>query len=120
MHRMYLTQRGNGQPNATIRQYRDVFNTKFNLSFFKPKKDQCPDCLAWKNMTEAEKTNEEAAQKYNTHIDNKKKVKKLKEDDITAAKAGNEEAGSATVRVITFDLEKVLYCPKGENAEFFL
>lgn len=119
MYRMYIIKRGNKQRNATLAQYREIFNTKFNLSFFKPKKDQCPDCLAWNNMTESEKAKAEAVKKYSDHIQDKKKVKLLKEDDLTASKAKNEAEGSSTVRVITFDLEKVLYCPKGENSDFF-
>ena len=80
MHRLNVMKEGN---KASLSQYRDIFNTRFNLAFFKPKKDQCPDCLHWKNLTEPEKTNE-ASQKYNEHV-NDKKVKILKEEDLKSS-----------------------------------
>jgi len=34
--------------NVTLRQYTDIFNNEFNLSFFKPKKDLCDECETYK------------------------------------------------------------------------
>ncbi|KAE9542364.1 hypothetical protein AGLY_003491 [Aphis glycines] len=47
MHRLYLNwikEKSTLDPrvlNTTLRQYPDIYNNNFNLSFFKPKKDQC-------------------------------------------------------------------------------
>ena len=45
----------NDKEVATSRQYRDIFNTEFNISFHKPKKDQCNTCTAYINATLEEK-----------------------------------------------------------------
>lgn len=101
---------------ATLRQYRDVFNKEFRLKFFRPKKDQCPRCLSWKNKTPDERT-EAAKLKHETHIENKKISQELKQKDI------DEVMNSAELRkkkcLITCDLEKVLLCPKGDNGDFY-
>ncbi|KAK3917835.1 putative chorismate mutase [Frankliniella fusca] len=34
---------------ATERQYRDIFNTKYNISFFLSKTDTCDECTTWTN-----------------------------------------------------------------------
>ncbi|XP_026727284.1 uncharacterized protein LOC113493484 [Trichoplusia ni] len=36
---------------ATKRQYETIFNTKFNYSFFKPKKDQCSTCFVYEQAS---------------------------------------------------------------------
>ncbi|XP_055912304.1 uncharacterized protein LOC129946218 [Eupeodes corollae] len=85
---------------VTLRQYRDIFNFNFNLSFYVPKKDQCDFCLKYENMTPEEKI----ASKFENdqHLFNKQKARELKEADKTAA-----QASSATVTAC-FDFEKIL------------
>ena len=41
---------------ASKHHYTDLFNTKFNLGFFRPKKDQCDLCEGYKNSTDEKKT----------------------------------------------------------------
>ncbi|KAE8737665.1 hypothetical protein FOCC_FOCC016869 [Frankliniella occidentalis] len=119
MYSMYViekTAENNGAKIATLRQYRDVFKKEFKLKFFKPKKDQCPRCLSWKNKTPQEKT-EEAKKKYEKHLADKKAGDEKKTADIQELKSSTEL--QKTVCVLTCDLEKVLLCPKGENGDFY-
>ena len=46
--------------------YSKIFNEKFNLSFFIPKKDQCEQCIAYENAKQDEKVDLEA--RYQMHL----------------------------------------------------
>ena len=138
MHGMYLIeQEAKEQKAASLRQYQDIFNSNFNYSFFSPKKDQCDVCLRWKNMSSEEKEDPNTLETYTKHIANKQRSRELKEADVKQAKDGASpdpdlpprDPGERTyvnlpksmreVCVATYDLEKVLYVPKGENAAFW-
>lgn len=68
---------------ATVRQYRDIFNGEFNISFFKPKKDQCDFCSIYSLSDETKKL--EIKNEYDIHIKNKILARELKDGDkITA------------------------------------
>lgn len=113
MFRMYLVERGEGTPfTANERQYREIFNTCFNLGFFKPKKDQCSLCIAF-DVPAAEMSQEKILE-YHQHREEKQRVRELKKMDKLQSKENN-----SNLRVATFDLQKILYCPKAENAEFY-
>lgn len=110
MYRLYLLERDITDPaTATLRQYRDVFNTFFNISFFKPKKDQCSQCAEWKR-TEAN------AESYNLHQNSKAHVRELKKQDKIFSRDSSQGSNQ---RVLTCDKQKVLYCPKSEMGEFY-
>ncbi|KAJ8688004.1 hypothetical protein QAD02_023799 [Eretmocerus hayati] len=95
--------------------YSDVFNTEFNISFYKPKKDLCNLCEQYKNSSPDEKRN--LQKKYDDHISNKLKVRELKEVDSLIAK----QPQNTYISVACFDLEKVLSYPKAEtNALHYL
>ncbi|KAK3931243.1 LOW QUALITY PROTEIN: Leucyl/phenylalanyl-tRNA--protein transferase [Frankliniella fusca] len=74
-----------------------------------PKKDQCSKCLVFKSLSPAQK--QEKEEDYNEHIKNKTRAREKKEKDV--------ENAEPSVCVCTFDLEKTLYCPKGEDAHFY-
>lgn len=113
MYRMYLMDGEEGAPKASERNYRDIFNTCFNLSFFKPKKDQCSLCTGFDAPNAV--NSQEKIMEYNKHREEKQKVRKLKMED----KLLSREEDNSNIRVVTFDLQKILYCPKGEIAEFY-
>ena len=46
------------QKTVSEKVYRDIFCNDYNLSAFKPKKDQCKFCEKWKGMTAEEKNKE--------------------------------------------------------------
>lgn len=98
---------------ATIRQYRDVFNFEYNISFFLPKKDLCDVCCTWENTPENEKTISEKT--YLDHIKNKNTVVAMKDSDTKEARLKT----STTLVVAHFDYEKALICPKGNVSVFY-
>jgi hypothetical protein len=114
MHTLYKIMRGDIPKTANLRQYRDIFKADFNLKFFKPKKDQCSTCLNWKNRTTQEKNKKGEEEKFQKHIDNKTKGNELKEADSARALEEKKE-----LCVASYDFQKILHCPKGENAAFF-
>ena len=114
MHRLYLAymqENNSGQQVATLRQYRDIFNTEFNISFFKPKKDQCDRCVVYAVATNKEKM--ELETEYQQHIQNKKIVRDLKDYDKLQA------VEDKTLCVACFDLQKVLITPSCEISSFY-
>lgn len=107
--------RGENEPNtATLRQYRDIFNGSFNLSFHKPKKDLCSFCVEYDGLSEEQKNHPDKKKAYDTHISDKERVRQLKIDDKDASR----EEGS-NVKVVTFDLQKVFFCPRSDVGECF-
>lgn len=84
--------------------YRHIFRTHFNLSFHKPRKDQCSTCTSYEAANAETKTN--MLEKYEDHIKNKERARQEKNLDKDAAKENPEKIHSAN-----FDLQQVLYVP---------
>lgn len=91
-------------PKASRRMYRDIFNTEFNLAFFKPKKEHCTECFTYKRADTTTKNSLQAA--YDSHMENKTRARKEKKADKEESKK-NE-----SVCFACFDLQKVLPTPK--------
>ncbi|KAE8737783.1 hypothetical protein FOCC_FOCC016751 [Frankliniella occidentalis] len=98
---------------ATIRQYKDVVNSNFNIGFFKPKKDQCGLCALIRSKHNPRHIKDQYKEKYAAHIKRKDLVKKIKQKDRTVAEKDKNFA------VISFDLQKQLPCPRSEVGTFF-
>lgn len=98
----------NSKPTATKHHYYDIFNTKFNIGFFKPKKDQCDICENYKNTIEKGKLENT----YKAHIDNKDTARKIKADKNDAKERKNS-------CMIVFDFQKVLIIPKTEASSLY-
>lgn len=96
---------------ATERQYRDMFNEEFNMSFNKPKKDLCDDCQAFENCTPQEKSLRKESQ--DKHIALKEVARNAKDADKLTA------INSSTTVAAVFDFEKVLVSPKCEAGTFY-
>lgn len=94
---------------ATKRQYETIFNTKFNYSFHKPKKDMCGQCTLY-HQADAERK-EQLKEAYTKHIKTKESVRELKTKDKL-------ESDPTTTVVAIFDLEKVLTIPQSEVGIF--
>ncbi|KAK3921498.1 Dynein assembly factor 4, axonemal [Frankliniella fusca] len=80
--------------------------------FLRLKKDRCSQCENWKYKTQAEKSAAGEQEKYDLHIANKKKGEALKKGRLTSKT-------EADLCVASFDFQKILYRPKGENATYF-
>lgn len=94
---------------ATKRQYETVFNSQYNYSFFKPKKDQCLSCSIYEQSDDATKATLEEQQ--NLHLHRKEKIRSIKKAEIETSDKCNET-------VAIFDLQKVLSVPQSEVGIF--
>lgn len=95
----------------TLRQYRDIVNTHFNLSFHLPKKDTCDQCHSFKQN---ENPSNELRVQYEKHQDSKKISRSLKSKDKI-------DAINSKGRIVcaTFDFQKVLSCPHGQMSVLY-
>ena len=82
------------------------FCTEFNLSFYRPKKDQCNACEIFKNRTADEK--EQLKESHENHMKQKQVAQDEKKKD--REKMANS---SGTTITATFDLQSVLQLPSG-------
>ena len=68
MYRMYIKWcRENGRPEAKLFTYRNIFKDNYNLGFYRPKKDQCPICVAFNSEVNP---TEKMLQDYEAHKQN--------------------------------------------------
>lgn len=113
MHMMYKTWMTNNEKTeiASERQYRQLFNTEFNISFHKTKKDRCDLCESWENANSDEKII--LKEKYESHILNKQLIRQQKDLDKKEAQTDK------LLCVSCFDLQKVLNVPRGETSAFY-
>ena len=81
--------------------YCNIFGKEYNLSFFKPKKDQCEMCTKYTLSRSKEHLQEE----YDAHIERKLSCQQAKTDDKNWAVVTNN------VAMATFDLQSVLQVP---------
>lgn len=94
---------------VSLNVYRRVFCTSCNLSFHKPKKDQCLLCYTYEQTKNSSVGNvDDLKHKYDRHIEYKNKSYIAKDQD---KKRSNEDPSFAS---ITIDLQKVLQIPSGD------
>ncbi|KAK3914271.1 Ribosomal RNA large subunit methyltransferase H [Frankliniella fusca] len=100
---------------ASARQYRKIFNEEFNIGFFMPKSDQCALCSRWKHATTEEKS--KMARQFALHTENRNISRNLKASDKLNSE---KEENFGKLCVASFDMQKILTCPKSEVADFLL
>ena len=86
--------------------YRKVFNTKYKLSFFMPKKDGCGTC-------EQHKVGKLSDEEYEAHITRKNDAQKEKNEDKQKA------ISNKSIHAICFHLEQVLTVPKSSVGDVY-
>lgn len=97
---------------ASRRQYIDIFDSKFSIGFFVPKKDQCNFCVSW-NLSEKNPEERAKLEKgYQEHVRNKIKCRELKDADKIIAKNLKQ---NPHLCMAVFDLQKTLNIPKAET-----
>lgn len=106
LYKDWLNEERYDNPAKTLRQYRDIVNSHFNLTFHIPKKDTCDQCHVFKNT---ENPSDELKTDYANHQKNKKVSRQLKNKDKEDAAQSN-----GLIVCATFDLQKVLSCPHGQ------
>ncbi|RVE41016.1 hypothetical protein evm_014334 [Chilo suppressalis] len=90
---------------ASKQQYERVFNSNYNYSFFKPKKDQCPLCSQYQQADSIEKASLE--ENHRKHLSTKKRVREIKKEE-------KETLNKDDTVVANFDLETFLNVPQSE------
>ncbi|CAH0403799.1 unnamed protein product [Chilo suppressalis] len=89
--------------------YYKIFTKEFNLGFFQPKKDQCDLCVSYNNSNTIEKQLLEV--KYLKHLEEKTLSRSEKEAD--------RQNITKDSKVVIYDLEAVLQCPRGDTSAFY-
>lgn len=110
MHRLYIEWREDGgfTNNATLSHYRKIFCTKYNLYFFKPKKD-CRDLYsAYEKMYAAAKLLHQA--NYEDHVLNKD----LARQSMIADK--QKALSDSTICVMNIDMQQVMELPNSHES----
>lgn len=110
LHRDYRSEcEAQNRTPAKFSTYREIFNYEFNLEFFKPKKDLCETCEAYKNLIGDEKMKLEL--KYQTH---------LEEKELSRIEKDNDKKCIDKLHIVAcFDLQAALPTPKGEISTFY-
>lgn len=91
--------------------YRRIFSTSFNLSFHKPKKDQCPSCNKYLSADANQK--KEMELEYSMHIIRKNECNEAKDSDKQRSLA------DPSFQTATFDLQSVLQLPFSSVSQFY-
>ncbi|CAH0547290.1 unnamed protein product [Brassicogethes aeneus] len=90
--------------------YRRIFKAK-NLSFLRPKKDQCSLCLSFREGGVSIK--EDLKDKYEKHILEKQLVRQKKSESKEKAKTNSD------ILCAVFDLQQVIYLPISKESAIF-
>lgn len=91
--------------------YRRIFSTSFNLSFHKPKKDQCPSCSKYLSADANQKNEMEL--EYSMHIIRKNECNEAKDSDK------QRSLRDPSFQTVTFDLQSVLQLPFSSVSQFY-
>ena len=92
--------------------YRKNFCEKFNISFFKPRKDQCAICERFINLSDTEKTEKET-RLLSEHKEMGTSCRKQKEDDKMHSYQNPNYIAA------TFDLQSVLQLPCSDASPMY-
>lgn len=112
MYHMFKEENKNCSVMPSFSSYRRVFKSK-NLSFHRPKKDQCSLCMTYLKGSEEEKL--KICEKYTKH----QQEKTLFRSERNKCKIASQQ-NPATIQCATFDLQQVISLPiSNENAVFY-
>lgn len=102
MYELYKDQlKSTGEIPASLFVYKQIFGTKFNLSFFRPKKDLCMTCTRFNNGGQPIDLKEE----YEEHIIRKKSAQEAKAVDK------QRSIEDPSYLVVTVDMQSTLQIP---------
>ena len=104
--------------------YRRTFCDDYNLSFFKPKKNKCSACEAYKNLKESGtakenedggkmKQQQELDENYQAHIRRKTEMRTLKSEAKKRSMLDN------TFHFVTFDLQAIIQLPCADSSPMY-
>ena len=108
IHRDYVAKcKENNKPFGNYSLFYRIFTEQYNISFFKPKNDQCDTCFIYENAGEDEK--ESLKTSYDNHHLEKNLSREEKDNDKK----------TEGVAVVVYDLQAVFPLPKGEISVFY-
>lgn len=110
MYTMFLQEWAPRKNPPSLTTYIDVFREK-NLSFHRPKKDQCSLCVTYHQGNE--ETKERLRETFKTHVGEKEKVRELKDQ------CKKEAMENETILCANFDLQQVIYLPMSNESALF-
>ena len=96
--------------------YWDIFNTKFNLSFYPPRQDTCKRCDTTKVRIEAATAEGDAAKLAELQQDHEIHLRKA---EAARTALNVEEQNASGHEAFTFDLQKVLSLPRLTTNEVY-
>lgn len=108
----WMEERYPGQTKASKRVYNDIYNSEFNLSNQKQKKDLCDLCLVYETKLN-ERQKAARKEEYDIHRKRKEVARQKRNEDKEQA-AGNPE-----ICFCTFDLQKVHTVPQDDGGALF-
>lgn len=110
MYRLYEEEnKAKGLNYVKKHLYESIFNTKFNISFFKPKKDLCVKCEEYKLLSDEEKMEKEDQHKKHREEVSLSRSEKEKDKE----KCTNEDL------IAVYDLQAVFQLPQGKASLFY-
>ena len=92
--------------------YRKIFCEEYNLSVFRPKKDQCATCTKYDQWSGEQK--ERFKEEYEAHL-----VRKTEAQDAKARDKAKAVAEKGTFVSASFDLQSVLQIPSSEHSQMY-
>lgn len=93
--------------------YRKIFCENYNISFYKPKKDQCSLCTLFERRKQTGTIDDVLQAEYDEHQKQKQRAREEKSKDKDRAKADK------SIYVATFDLQAVLTTPCSLVSELY-
>lgn len=110
MYDLYLEDCNENNVANTVKlsMYRHIFNTNFNLTFHKPKKDVCERCSRYYLRKKENNLDEKEEEEMMQHMAEK-----------TAMRTEKDQDKKSGVPVLCFDLENVITCPRSYVGNHF-
>lgn len=102
-----------GRKPCRLNVYRDIFCNEYNLSFHKPKKDQCLLCNVYNEKKLRGETTEQDEKEYSDHQASKQSSRNEQTKGKARAKTDK------TFVAATFDLEAVLPTPRSNVGDVY-
>lgn len=90
-----------------LKKYYDIFNHNFNHSFHMPRKDICDLCAEFEMS------------KRNSENPSAKKIESHMKDKTETSQERKRDKADTSKRVICFDLQNVLQCPRSNIGNFY-
>ena len=100
-------------PAVSLAMYRKIFCENYNISFYKPKKDQCSLCTLFERRRQAGTIDDSLQHEYDEHQKQKERAREEKTKDKERSKTDKG------IYVATFDLQAVLTTPCSLVSELY-